>query len=65
MDVAVLDPTAEWTVSAKALFSNCDFSPYEGRTVRGRVERTYSRGELVYDLGAFPARPGRGLFLAR
>ena len=64
-DVAVLDPTAEWTVSAKALFSNCDFSPYEGRTVRGRVERTYSRGELVYDLGAFPARPGRGLFLAR
>ena len=64
-DVAVLDPAAEWTVSAGTLHSSCDFSPYEGRTIRGRIERTYSRGELVYSQGTFPARPGRGLFLAR
>ncbi len=64
-DVAVLDPTKEWTVSAETLFSSCDFSPYEGWTVRGKIERTYSRGELVYSLGTFPARTGRGLFLAR
>ena len=64
-DIAVLDPTAEWKVSAEALFSSCDLSPYEGRAIRGRVVRTYSRGELVYSMGTFPARPGRGLFLAR
>lgn len=64
-DVAVLDPTEEWTVSAEGLHSSCDFSPYEGRTVRGRVRETYSRGECVYRSGTFPARPGRGLFLAR
>ena len=64
-DVAALDPAAEWTVSAGTLHSSCDFSPYEGRTIRGRIERTYSRGELVYSQGTFPARPGWGLFLAR
>lgn len=24
-------------------------TPYEGRTLNGRVERTYLRGQLVYD----------------
>ena len=64
-DVAVLDPTAEWRVSAKTLFSSCDFSPYEGWTIHGKIEKTYARGELVYSMGTFPARIGRGLFLAR
>ena len=37
-DVAVLDPAAEWTVSAGTLHSSCDFSPYEGRTILLRSE---------------------------
>ncbi|MDR2136954.1 MAG: dihydropyrimidinase [Synergistaceae bacterium] len=64
-DVAVIDPEAEWTVKASGLRSNCDFSPYEGLPMRGKVHAALSRGELIYRDGEFMGRPGRGRFLAR
>ncbi|MDR1378844.1 MAG: dihydropyrimidinase [Synergistaceae bacterium] len=64
-DVAVIDPKAEWTVTASELRSNCDFSPYEGLSLRGKVCATLSRGELIYRDGEFTGHPGRGRFLAR
>jgi dihydropyrimidinase len=64
-DVAVIDPEAEWSVQASELRSNCDFSPYEGLPVRGKVWATLSRGELIYRDGEFAGQPGRGRFLAR
>ncbi|MDR1977203.1 MAG: dihydropyrimidinase [Synergistaceae bacterium] len=64
-DVAVVDPEAEWTVKASELRSNCDFSPYEGMPLRGKVVATLSRGEIVCREGRFTGRAGRGRFLAR
>lgn len=64
-DIAVLDPGAEWTVRASELHSNCDFSPWEGMTLQGKVWATLSGGEVIYREGSFPGRPGRGRFLAR
>jgi allantoinase len=32
-------------------------TPYEGENLRGRVKRTYVRGQLVYDGAGFPAGP--------
>jgi dihydropyrimidinase len=42
-----------------------DYSPYEGRLVRGRPVVVMSRGEVIVDRGEWRGRPGRGQFLKR
>ncbi|MDD5646836.1 MAG: amidohydrolase family protein, partial [Candidatus Bipolaricaulis sp.] len=59
-DIVLYDPNGESRVSAQMLHSRTDFSPYEGRTVSGRVAATLSRGEVVYEKGRITASPGRG-----
>ena len=48
-DLAVFDPDAEFTVDARALRHKNPVTPYAGRTLRGVVQATYLRGELVAD----------------
>jgi dihydropyrimidinase len=62
-DLVLFDPEERWTISAEGLHGCCDFSPYEGRTVRGRVCVTLSRGDVVYDRGQVTDEAGRGRFL--
>ena len=46
-NLCVIDPDAEWTVSGAAMASLSRNTPYEGRTVKGRVRHTIRRGEAV------------------
>lgn len=64
-DLVVLDPEATVTIDPADNASNADYSIYEGRTVRGVVERTYVRGHLVADAGSVVAPPGTGGFVGR
>lgn len=64
-DVVVFDPDGETVLSAGTLHMNVDYTPYEGRRVRGAVETVLSRGEVVVEGGAFEGRPGRGEFVPR
>jgi dihydropyrimidinase len=64
-DLVVFDPRGSTTISAATHQSRADYSPYEGRQVRGRVERVFSRGELVVEDGRFVGAPGRGRFVKR
>jgi dihydropyrimidinase len=64
-DLVIFDPEAEWTICADTLHMNVDFSPYEGKRVRGKVLKTFSRGELIADSGEFAGEKGRGRFLRR
>jgi dihydropyrimidinase len=64
-DLVVFDPDREYTVTAADNASRADFSIYEGRTVRGAVEKTFVRGELVADDGEVVAEPGHGEFRHR
>lgn len=57
-DLAVWNPDAQWTVDAGRLHYRHKLTPYEGEKLRGRVERTYLRGRLVYDGGQFRDGPG-------
>jgi hypothetical protein len=46
------------------------WTPFEGKTITGRVVRTIRRGETIYDDrreggGRTPAAPGSGRFLPR
>ncbi|MGF1453720.1 MAG: dihydroorotase [Opitutales bacterium] len=48
-DVVLFDPQALWTVQRETLCSRSHNSPWLGQQLRGRVWRTYCRGQLVYD----------------
>ncbi|KAG6911147.1 hypothetical protein DXG01_003887 [Tephrocybe rancida] len=51
-DFIIWDPDAEFTVTSDSLNFKNKISPYVGMTLRGRVEKTYLRGSLVYDMAA-------------
>ena len=64
-DLVLFDPAEPWRLEARALHMNCDFSPYEGRPMTGRVVETLSRGEVVFVDGEACAAVGRGRYVAR
>ena len=47
-DIAVFDPTAEWTVDATVFASLSSNTPFAGRRVQGRVRWTLCDGKIVY-----------------
>ena len=51
-DILLLDPEKEWTLRSEDLLHLVKQSPFAGRTFKGRVERVYVRGRLVYEDGA-------------
>ena len=46
-NLCVIDPDITWTVSGASMASRSRNTPYEGRTVRGRVRHTILAGEPV------------------
>ena len=46
-DLVVWDPDAEFAVDARRLHHRHYMTPYDGRRLRGVVERTYLRGQVV------------------
>jgi allantoinase len=69
-DVTLLDPAATWTVTTEDALHRQKWTPYEGKTITGRVVRTIRRGETIYDDARqgderVTAAPGSGRFLER
>ena len=56
-DFVVWNPEESFTVGPSTIEHRHKLTPYAGRTLRGGVEATYLRGEMVYESGAFGARP--------
>ncbi len=52
-DIVVWNPEENWIVSESDLLHQQMESPYLGRTMRGRVKKTFVDGRLVYDSGRF------------
>jgi allantoinase len=50
-DLVIFDPDAEFTVDAARLHDNRTQTPYVGRRLRGVIERTYLRGQRIYERG--------------
>lgn len=50
-DLVLVDLEAPWTVSKNNLLYKCGWSPFEGRTFRSRVLRTWVNGRLAYTDG--------------
>jgi dihydropyrimidinase len=64
-DIVIYDPNATHTISAATHHMDCDYSCYEGRSVRGRSDIVMSRGSVIVRDGAFTGRKGHGRFIKR
>lgn len=62
-DVVLVDPAAQRTMCAGDVLSKAGWTPYAGRSVRGRVVCTYLRGALVAEEGK-PTGERDGHFVA-
>jgi len=64
-DIVLFDPSARRTIRAEELHHSSDYTPFEGREVRGAVRSTIVRGSFVVRDGAFVGRRGFGRFVER
>lgn len=64
-DVVLFDPKKQHTISASTQHSNVDYSLFEGRSVQGKVEKVFLRGELIVDGEKWLGRSGMGRYLSR
>ena len=64
-DVVIFDPNAEKVISPQNLRQNADYSPFEGRRVRGWPTVTIVRGRVVVDRGQMVIEKGWGQFIDR
>ena len=62
-DIVVYDPRPTWTVSHDDLHDNVDHTPYEGRTIQGRVRDVFLRGHHVVSDGVLADDLAPGEFL--
>lgn len=56
-DIVFFDPDASWAVDPARLYHRHPITPYAGRRLRGVVEKTFLRGELICDRGQVTAEP--------
>ncbi len=64
-DLVLFDPKKQHTLSAINHHSNVDYSLYEGRSVTGKVEKVFLRGELIVDGDNWLGRKGSGKYRKR
>lgn len=63
-DVAIWRVPEQWTVEAQTQqLGKNPWSPYEGRQINARLERTIARGRTVWHDGQITAAPGDGRFV--
>ncbi|UOQ87704.1 dihydroorotase family protein [Agromyces endophyticus] len=63
-DIVIADPAHEWTITNDDVLSKIGWTPYDGRTISARIERTLVRGQDVYADGVVVGRPGQGKLAA-
>jgi dihydroorotase (multifunctional complex type) len=62
-DIVLVDPNATRTLRNSEVLSKAGWTPFDGRTLTGRVIQTYLRGQLIADSGR-PVDTRSGEFLA-
>lgn len=58
-DIVIVDPEKKWTLKNDDLFHLVKQSPFTGREFKGKVVRTFVRGELVFDDSAMEKIVGK------
>jgi allantoinase len=63
-DIALVDPSASWTIHAQDSESTQGYTPFEGHEMSAKVVGTLLRGELIFENGNIAGAP-RGQYLHR
>jgi dihydropyrimidinase len=64
-DIVLFDPEARWTIGQSTSHMAVDYSPFEGMEITGKIQKVFSRGELIIDGNECFARKGRGRYMHR
>jgi dihydropyrimidinase len=64
-DIAIIDPERRIKVDYRKMETNTDWSPFQGWSLAGFAEKTFSRGALIVDDYRFVGRNGHGRFQKR
>ena len=64
-DIVLFDPAKSWTMGKATHHMAADWSAYEGFKITGKIEKVFSRGELIVDGEFCHAQKGRGRYLHR
>jgi len=57
-DIVIWDPDAEFRLVPEMIHHRHKLTPYAGEVLRGKVEKTFLRGQMVYDGGEFAEPKG-------
>jgi dihydropyrimidinase len=64
-DFILFDPNKKWRMGKNTLHMGADWSAYENIPITGKIEKVFSRGELIIDGDVCLAKKGRGNYLHR
>ena len=56
-DLVIWNPHQQFTVSASSLHHRHKITPYQGEVLNGVVQKTFLRGQKIYDAGHFLDKP--------
>ena len=62
-DIVIWNPDREFRVAPEMIHHRHKLTPYAGEVLRGVVEKTFLRGQIVYDGRAFAKEPAGSLLL--
>ncbi|NBX93344.1 MAG: allantoinase AllB [Proteobacteria bacterium] len=58
-DLVVFDPEAEFKLNVRDILHRHPVTPYLGKTLKGKVEKTFVRGQCVFDSGTLNGPLGK------
>lgn len=64
-DIAIWDTNFKWSISAKELHQNVDYSPFEDFAVTGKPVTVLSRGNIIIENNELKTQDRNGKFISR
>src|SRR5689334_14089106 len=64
-DLVIWNPDAQFTVNASSLLHRHKITPYDHEPLTGVVQKTFLRGQKIYDVGRFVESPSGHLLLRK
>lgn len=62
-DLVIIDMQKEYTLKSENLFTKPQITVFDGMKLKGAIEKTLVRGNVVYDSGDFHVKNGYGEFI--
>ena len=63
-DIVLADMNSTWTITNDGVLSKIGWTPYDGRSISARIDRTFVRGQEVFADGKVVGEPGYGKLAA-